>query len=78
MILFQYTHLASCTSYCRLHVVYFFIIMACLTCALVLAAKKKDPRKYDEHYDIFRGCCEALSFFMIAYNGVAEINQLKM
>ena len=49
-----------------------------MTCALVLAAKKSDPRVYDTPLDIFRGMCEAVTLLTVAYNGIAEVNQLRM
>ena len=52
--------------------------MASLTCALVLAAKKPDPRKYDKPVDIFRGLCEACILLIAAYATIAELNQMKM
>ena len=53
-------------------------VMTILTCALILAAKKSDPRLYDTPVDVVRGVCEAISIITIGYNGVAELNQLKM
>ena len=47
-----------------------------MTTALVLGARKTDPRKYDEHADIVRGLCEALLFFCITYNVLVEAYQL--
>lgn len=68
--------------FARFHFVLQFVtylaVMACLTCALVLAAKKTDPRRYDEPVDIFRGICEAISLLAIGYNGVAEVNQMRI
>ena len=52
--------------------------MAILTCALILAAHKLDPRQYDTPVDIFRGICEGVSFIAIGYNGIAELNQIRM
>ena len=61
-----------------LQFVYYMAVMTILTCALILAAKKSDPRSYDTSMDVVRGVCEALSIITIGYNGVAEINQLRM
>ncbi len=53
-------------------------IMTVLTCALTLAAKKPDPRLYDTPLDVLRGICEGLVVVAIGYNGLSELNQLKM
>ena len=54
------------------------MLMATLTAALVLAAKKMDPRMYNKPEDVFRGICEGLTFLMVSYNGISEFNQLRM
>ena len=46
-----------------------------MTSALVLAAKKTNPRDYDEGVDIFRGICEALFMLCIMYNVCVELYQ---
>ncbi len=61
-----------------LQFLYFLFVMTVLTCSLVLAARKPDPRVYDTLLDVFRGVCEGLSIISIGYNGIAELNQLKM
>ena len=48
-----------------------------MTSALVLAARKTDPRKYDEGVDIFRGICEAVLVLCILYNVLVELYQFK-
>ena len=48
-----------------------------MTLALVLAARKADPREYDEGVDIFRGICEVLLFLCIMYNVLVEVYQFK-
>ena len=48
-----------------------------MTLALVLAARKTDPFKYDEDVDIFRGICEVLLFLSISYNVLVEVYQFK-
>ena len=57
---------------------YFLTFLACLTCALVLAAGMRDPRLYDSPVDVFRGICEAITLVTVGYNGLSEINQLRM
>ena len=52
--------------------------MATLTCALVLAARKQDPRLYDEPVDIFRGICEGLAVLLIGWYGISGLNLLRM
>ena len=49
-----------------------------LTCALVLAAEKRDPRQYDAPVDVFRGICEGFTLLTVVYNGLAELNHLRM
>ena len=56
----------------------FLALMLFLTLALVLAARKDDPRRYNQPLDVLRGICEAVSFLAISYNGLAELNQLRM
>ena len=48
-----------------------------MTLALVLAARKTDPREYDEGIDKFRGVCEAFLFLCIIYNVFVEVYQFK-
>ena len=48
-----------------------------MTTALVLAARKTDPREYDEGVDILRGIFEPLLFLCIIYNVFAEMFQFK-
>ena len=48
-----------------------------MTSTLVLAARKTNPREYDEGVDIFRGMCEVLLFLCIMYNVFGEVYQLK-
>ena len=48
-----------------------------MTSAFVLAARKTDPREYDEGVDIFRGICEAILVLCITYNVFVEVYQLK-
>ena len=48
-----------------------------MTSALILAARKTDPREYDDGIDIFRGICEALFFLSIIYNACVEAYQFK-
>ena len=62
----------------RLSFFYFLAVMATLTCALVLAARKQDPRQYNEPVDIFRGICEGLAALLIGYYGISELNQLRV
>ena len=62
----------------RLQFCYFLIVMATLTSALVLAARKQDPRLYNKPVDIFRGLCEVIAALLLGYYGISEINQLRM
>ena len=62
----------------RLQFCCFLIVMATLTSALVLAARKQDPRQYNEPVDIFRGLCEAIAALLLGYYGISELNQLRM
>ena len=64
--------------FCRLNFFYFLAVMATLTCALVLAARKPNPRQYSEPVDIFRGICEGLTILLIGYYGINELNQLRV
>ena len=48
-----------------------------MTLALVLAAKKSDPRDYNEDVDKFRGICEVILFLCILRNIFTEVYQLK-
>ena len=60
------------------HFLYYLAVMTIMTCALVLAAKKSDPRLYDTPVDVLRGVCEGICILAIGYNGIAELNQLRM
>ena len=57
---------------------YFLTFLASLTCALVLAAEKPDPRKYDTPVDVFRGLCEAFALLTVGYTTLGELNQMRM
>ena len=48
-----------------------------MTSALVLAARKSDPRDYDANVDILRGVCEAALLVCILWNIPRELYQLK-
>ena len=48
-----------------------------MTLALILAARKQDPRDYDGGIDIFRGICESFLLIFTLYNFVTEVYQLK-
>ena len=48
-----------------------------MTVALVLAARKQDPRDYDEGVDVFRGICESVLLIITIYNFATEVYQLK-
>ena len=61
---------------CRLHFLYHAASLVTLTCALVLAAGKRDPRSYDQPVDVFRGCCEALALLLIVAKGIFEIHHI--
>lgn len=58
-----------------------FIFYLChsivMTLALVLAARKRDPRDYDEGVDVFRGICEALLFINTMFTLLVETYQFK-
>ena len=47
-----------------------------MTSALVLAARKSDPRHYDTNVDIFRGICEAAELICTLSNILKELYQL--
>ena len=76
-ILYTYI-IVVCLNFYRLSFFYFLAVMATLTCALVLAARKQDPRQYNEPVDIFRGICEGLAILLIGYYGISELNQLRV
>ena len=57
--------------------IFYIIHTVIMTSALVLAARKTDPREYDDGIDIFRGICEVIFFLFIIYNACAEANQFK-
>ena len=61
---------------CRSKFIFFLIHTAIMTTALVLAARKTDPRKYDEGVDIVRSICEACLLFCIIYNILKELRHL--
>ena len=61
-----------------LQFVFYLLTMTSLTFALVPAARKEDPRKYNNAWDIVRGVCEVATLLSIGYNGVTEFNQLRM
>ena len=48
-----------------------------MTLALVLAARKQDPRDYDEGVDVFRVICESFLLIFTLYNFFTEVYQLK-
>ena len=75
---YYYTMMYDVSLFCSLQFLYFLFVMLTLTCALVLAAKKLDPRMYDEPIDILRGICEGSVLIAIGYNGISELNQLRM
>ena len=56
---------------------FFLLHSLVMTLALVLAARKQDPRDYDEGIDIFRGICESFLLIFTLYNFVTEVYQLK-
>ena len=56
---------------------FFLVHTVILTLALVLAARKQDPRDYDEGVDVFRGICEALLLIVTMYTLLIEVYQLK-
>ena len=58
---------------CRLHFLYWMLLMASLTCALVLAASQVDPRRYSQDVDVFRGICEGLSLLLLVLATLSEI-----
>ena len=47
--------------------IFYIIHTVIMTSALVLAAKKTDPREHDDGIHIFHGICEALIFLSIIY-----------
>ena len=57
---------------------YYLVTMVTLTCAFMLAASRRDPRGYDRPEDVFRGLCEGVAFVLVGYNGISEINQIRM
>ena len=62
---------------CRIQFIFFLVHSIVLTLALVLAARKQDPRDYDEGVDVFRGICEAFLLIFTLYNLLVELNQLR-
>ena len=60
---------------CRFQFIFFLVHCLVLTLALVLAARKQDPRNYDEGVDIFRGMCEGFLIIFTLYTLVIEIYQ---
>ena len=48
-----------------------------MTAALVLAARKSDPRDYNVNVDIFRGICETAELICTLSNILKELYQLK-
>ena len=71
------THTSMYIIYYRLQFFWYLLIFLLLTIALVLAAKKPDPRVYNTPLDYFRLICEVILFLVvIVYNGVAEIRQM--
>ena len=77
-LLLDYNSWLCFISILRLQFCCFLTVMTTLTCALVLAARKQDPRLYDEPADIFRGICEAIAALLLGYYGISELNQLRM
>ena len=61
---------------CRWQFVFYIVNTAVMTLALVLAARKTDPREYDEGIDKFRGVCEVLLSFFVIYNFLEEVYQI--
>lgn len=68
--------IATFSSY-RNQFIFFLFHSVVMTLALVLAARKQDPRDYDEGIDIFRGICEAILLIVTLYTMFIEIYQLK-
>ena len=62
---------------CRIRFILFIIHTVIMTSALVLAARKSDPRHYSTNVDIFRGMCEAAELICTLYNILRELYQLK-
>ena len=62
---------------CRIKFILFIIHTVIMTSALVLAARKSDPRDYDANVDILRGVCEAALLICILWNIPRELYQLK-
>ena len=56
---------------------FFLVHSLVMTLALVLAARKQDPRDYDEGVDVFRGICESVLLIITIYNFATEVYQLK-
>jgi len=77
-LLLDYNSWLCFISILRLQFCCFLTVMTTLTCALVLAARKQDPRLYNEPVDIFRGICEGLAALLLGYYGISELNQLRM
>jgi len=70
------TMIATFSSY-RIQFIFFLFHSTVMTLALVLAARKQDPRDYDEGIDIFRGICEALFLLVTLYTMLIECYQFK-
>ena len=62
---------------CRVQFILFLLHSLILTLSLVLAARKQDPRDYDEGVDVFRGICEGFLLIFTLYTLVIEIYQLR-
>ena len=62
---------------CSIQFILFLVHTSILTVALVLAARKQDPRDYDEGVDVFRGICEAFLLIFTLYTLLIEVYQLK-
>ena len=67
----------ACMLSYRSQFIFYIIHTIIMTLALVLAARKIDPREYDDSIDIFRGICEVLFFLSIMYNVFVEVYQFK-
>lgn len=62
----------------RIEFLLYMVQVLFLTLAVVLAARKSDPRQYNEPVDVFRGLCEAISVLIILWNGVFELIEMTM
>ena len=72
----MYEPLSTLCIPCSIQFILFLVHTSILTVALVLAARKQDPRDYDEGVDVFRGICEAFLFIFTFYTLLIEIYQL--